>query len=196
MRHTILSLALLIAAAAPLQAQEHAAATPGLMSPNTGLMFWTLLIFAALFFVLRRFAFPLILASVEAREKALEDAINAAKRDREEAAQLLAQHRAALDASHGEAQKLIAEAREAAERVRSELVEQAHAEQSAMLARARAEIESEKVRAISELRREAVELAIVGAEKVIEKNLDDSSNRQLVEKFLASVTPAAVRSSR
>jgi F-type H+-transporting ATPase subunit b len=111
MRPTTLSL-LLLTAAAPLQAQEHAA-TPGLMSPNTGLMFWTVLIFAALFFVLRRFAFPLILASVEAREKALEDAINAAKRDREEAAQLLAQHRAALDASRGEAQKLISEAREA-----------------------------------------------------------------------------------
>jgi F-type H+-transporting ATPase subunit b len=194
MRHTTLSLLLLTAAAAPLQAQEHA--TPGLMSPSTGLMFWTVLIFAALFFILKRFAFPLILASVEAREKALEDAINAAKRDREEAAQLLAQHRAALDASRGEAQKLISEAREAAERVRSELVEQAHTEQTAMLARARAEIESEKVRAISELRREAVELAIVGAQKVIEKNLDDTSNRQLVERFLSSVTPAAVSASR
>jgi F-type H+-transporting ATPase subunit b len=197
MRHTTLTLplVLLTAAAAPLRAQEHAA-TPGLLSPNTGLMFWTVLIFFALFFVLKRFAFPPILASVEAREKALEDAINAAKRDREEAAQLLAQHRAALDASRSEAQKLIAEAREAAERVRSELVEQAHAEQAAMLSRARAEIESEKVKAISELRREAVELAIVGAEKVIEKNLDDASNRQLVERFLSSVTPAAVRSSR
>jgi F0F1-type ATP synthase membrane subunit b/b' len=41
-----------------------------------------------------------------------------------------------------------------------------------------------------------VELASVGAAKVIEKNLDDASNRQLVERFLASVTPAAVSSSR
>jgi F-type H+-transporting ATPase subunit b len=195
MRYSTLSFALLALGAAPLQAQEHAS-TPGLMSPNTGLMFWTLFIFLVLLWVLKRFAFPVMLASVEAREKALEDAISAAKRDREEAAQLLAQHRAALDASRGEAQKLIAEAREAAERVRSELVEQAHAEQSQMLARARAEIESEKVRAIADLRREAVELAIVGAEKVIEKNLDDASNRQLVERFLASVTPAAVTASR
>jgi F-type H+-transporting ATPase subunit b len=159
-------------------------------------MFWTLIIFVVLLVVLAKFAFGPITASVEAREKALEDAIEAAKRDREEAAQLLAQHRAALDASRGEGQKLIADAREAAERVRAELVEKAHAEQAAMLGRARAEIESEKEKAISELRREAVELAIVGAEKVIEKNLDDASNRQLVERFLASVTPAAVRSSR
>ena len=59
--------------------------------------------------------------------------IAAAKRDREEAARLLDQHRAALDASRGEAQKLIADARVAAERVRSELVEQAHAEQATVL---------------------------------------------------------------
>ena len=65
-----------------------------------------------------------------------------------------------------------------------------------MLTRARADIEAEKVKAIADLRREAVELAIAGAGKVIEKNLDSASNRQLVESFLASVTPAAVTASR
>jgi F-type H+-transporting ATPase subunit b len=80
--------------------------------------------------------------------------------------------------------------------VRAELVEQAHAEQTSMLTRARQEIESEKARAIGELRREAVDLAIAGAGKVIDRNLDQAANRQLVESFLASVTPAAVSSSR
>jgi F-type H+-transporting ATPase subunit b len=194
MRSINLSLLLLAAVALPARAQE--AAGPGLMSPSTGLMFWTLLVFLVLFLILRRFAFPLILAAVEAREQALEAAIQAAKKDREEAARLLAEHRAALDASRGEGQKLIADARAAAERVRAELIEQAHAEQTAMLERARSEIASEKVSAIAELRREAVNLAIAGASKVIEKNLDQASNRQLVESFLASVSPAAVAASR
>ena len=197
MRSSVLSV-LLLAAAAPLPAQEHAPAAGGssLMSINTGLMFWTLVIFAILFVILKRFAFPAIIGAVEAREKALEDAITGAQRDREEAARLLAEHRAALDASRGEGQQLIADARTAAERVRAEMVEAAHKEQGSMIARARAEIESEKVKAIADLRREAVELAITGAAKVIEKNLDDASNRQLVESFLASVTPAAVSASR
>jgi F-type H+-transporting ATPase subunit b len=65
-----------------------------------------------------------------------------------------------------------------------------------MLGRARQEIESEKARAIADLRREAVDLAIAGAGKVIERNLDEAANRQLVESFLASVKPAAVASSR
>ena len=168
----------------------------GLLEPNLGLMVWTLIIFVVLAVILAKAAFPKILAAVEAREQALEDAIESAKRDREEAARVLAEHKAALDASRGEAQKIIVDARAAAERVRSDLVEQAHTEQTSMLARARQEIESEKAKAILALRKEAVDLAIAGASKVIEKNLDQRGNRELVEKFLASVTPSAVTASR
>ena len=72
-------------------------------------------------------------------------------------------------------------------------MEETRVQQQDMLERARREIEAEKVRAIAELRREAVDLAIAGAGKVIEKNLDDSSNRQIVENFLSTipVTPQA-----
>jgi len=195
MRTLLRSLALSALLAVPALAQEEAPKA-NLLAPNLGLMAWTLIIFVILAFVLTKFAFGPITKSVEARERALEDAITSAQRDREEAARLLAEHRAALDASRGEAQKLIADARVAAERVRAELVEQAHAEQASMLERARQEIESEKARAVADLRREAVDLAIAGAGKVIERNLDQASNRQLVESFLASVTPAAVTASR
>ena len=195
MRTLLRSLALSLLLAAPALAQEEAPKAD-LLSPSYGLMAWTLIIFVVLALILSRFAFGPITAAVRAREQALEEAISAAKRDREEAARLLAEHRAALDASRGEAQKLIADARVAAERVRAELVEQAHAEQASMLERARQEIESEKARAVADLRREAVDLAIAGAGKVIDRNLDQASNRQLVESFLASVTPAAVSASR
>jgi F-type H+-transporting ATPase subunit b len=195
MRTLLRSLALSALLAAPALAQEEAPKAD-LLSPSYGLMAWTLIIFVILAIILSRFAFGPITAAVRAREQALEEAINSAKRDRDEAAKLLAEHRAALDASRGEAQKIIVDARAAAERVRAELVEQAHAEQANMLVRARQEIESEKSKAISELRREAVDLAIAGASKVIDRNLDQAANRQLVESFLASVTPAAVTASR
>lgn len=194
MRTLLRSLTLVTLSASPAFAADPE--VKGLLDPNYGLMAWTLIIFVVLSFILGKAAFPKILAAVEARERALEDAIAGANRDRDEAAKLLADHRAALDASRGEAQKIIADARIAAERVRVELVEQAHAEQASMLARARQEIESEKARAIAELRREAVDLAIAGAGKVIEKNLDQASNRELVESFLRSVSPAAVTASR
>jgi F-type H+-transporting ATPase subunit b len=174
------------------------AAEPGdtnLLSLHGGLMFWTLVIFVILLFVLSKFAFKPITAAVIAREQALQKAIDDAKRDREEAARVLAEHRAALDAARGDAQRLIVEGREAGERVRAEIVEQARAEHQEMMERVRREIASEKDRAIAELRREAVDLAIKGAGKVIERNFDDAANRKLVEDFLSSVAtrPGAMR---
>ena len=56
-----------------------------------------------------------------------------------------------------------------------------------MLERARREIESEKTKAIAQLRREAVDLALAGASKVIEQNLESAKNRQLVETYLSSL---------
>lgn len=179
----IISLALL-AGASPLGAQQ---VQGGLLSPHGGLMFWTLVIFLVLFAVLARAAFPKILGAVEARERALEEAIEGAKRDREEAARMLSEQKAALDASRGEAQKLLADSRATAERARNDMIEQTRAQQQEMLERARRDIEQEKERAIADLRREAIDLAIAGAGKVIERNLDDDANRKLVEQFLASV---------
>jgi F-type H+-transporting ATPase subunit b len=159
----------------------------GLLSPHGGLMFWTLLIFLVVWVILSRYAFKPITAAVEAREKALEDAIAAAKADREEAAKILAEHRRQIEAARGDAQKLIAEGRAVGDKLRAEMIEETRGQQQEMLERARREIEGEKVRAIAELRREAVDLAIAGAGKVIEKNLDDESNRRIVESFLATI---------
>jgi F-type H+-transporting ATPase subunit b len=191
MRRAVLAVLALIVApahsAAAQEAADHAAET-NLLSLHGGLMFWTLVIFVLLLFVLSRYAFKPITAAVVAREAALQKAIDDAKRDRDETARVLAEHRAALDAARGDAQRLIVEGREAGERVRAEITEQARAEQQEMMERVRREIASEKDRAIAELRREAVDLAIRGAGKVIEKNFDDAANRRLVEEFLASVS--------
>ena len=194
MRIFLRSLPLLLATASPLLAQEEPAAgqSVNLLEPHGGLMFWTLLIFIVLLFVLSKFAFKPILAAVEAREKALEDAIEGAKRDREEAARLLAEQRAQLEGSRGEAQRYIAEGRAAAEKMKAELLEQTRVQQQELLERARRDIDAERDRAIADLRREAVDLALAGASKVLERNLDDSSNRQLVENFLASIPATPV----
>jgi F-type H+-transporting ATPase subunit b len=162
------------------------------MKPDTGLMVWTLIIFVILMFVLSRYAFGPITAAVQAREKALEDAIEGAKRDREAAAKLLQEHQEAIDAARGEAQKIIAEGRAVGEKMRSDMLEQTRKEQQDMLERARREIESEKDKAIMQLRREAVDLALAGASKVIEQNLESQKNRQLVESYLASIGPLKV----
>jgi F-type H+-transporting ATPase subunit b len=170
-----------------VQEAEHGSEPLGIISLQTNLMFWTLIIFALLYFILSRKVFPQITAAVEAREKALEEAIEGAKRDREAAAQILREQQAALEASRGEAQKLIGEGRSVAEKVRADMIETARREQQDMLERARREIETEKVKAINDLRREAVDLALAGASKVIEQNLESDKNRKLVENYLSQI---------
>jgi F-type H+-transporting ATPase subunit b len=185
MRSSLLrSIALLALSPAALFAQE---GTRAFMRPDTGLMVWTLIIFVLLLFVLSKYAFGPLTRAVEARERALQAAIDAANADRTAAAKLLEEHRAAIDAARDEAQKLIADGRSVAEKMRTDLLEQTRKEQADMLERARRDIEGEKDKAIAQLRKEAVDLALAGASKVIEQNLDSAKNRQLVENYLASI---------
>lgn len=175
-------------------AAPDAAAPPvNLLSPSGGLMFWTLVTFLLLFAILGKLVFPKITAAVEAREKALEEAIEGARRDREEAARVLAEQQRQIEAARVEAQKIIVEGRQIGEKLRAQMTEETHQQQQQMLERARREIEQEKERAIAEMRREAIELAIAGASKVIEKNLDDQANRKIVESFLASIPAREVK---
>jgi F-type H+-transporting ATPase subunit b len=182
----------LAGAASPLHAQESGSGG-NILTPNGGLMIWTLVIFLVLLVVLSKYAFRPITAAVAAREKSLEDALEQAKQDRAEAAARLAEQRQLLERAHGDAQRLLAEARTTGDTVRQQLLAQTHAQQQDLLERARKEIDDERMRAIADLRREAVDLAILGAGKVIEKNLDDATNRRLVDEFLAGLKPPAPR---
>ncbi len=173
--------------ATPALASETEAPKGGLLSPVGGLMFWTVLIFLVLFFVLSKYAFGPIVGAVAAREQALRDAMDQARDDRDAAAAALAEQRKQLEAARADAQKIIADGRVTAEKMRADLLEATKAQQGEMLDRARRDIETEKVHAIADLRREAVDLAIAGASKVIEKNLDDAQNRKLVENYLSSL---------
>jgi F-type H+-transporting ATPase subunit b len=185
-----------VVTAAPVLAQEQEAhETVNLLAPNAGLMFWTLLIFLVLLVILAKFAFKPLTAAVEAREAALEKAIKDAQADRDAAAKHLAEQTKALDAARVEAQRMIAESRTTGEKLRNEMLEQTKHQQHELLERARVEIDNERKRAIADLRREAVELAVAGASKVIERNLDDQTNRKLVESFLATI-PTTTRGGR
>jgi F-type H+-transporting ATPase subunit b len=77
--------------------------------------------------------------------------------------------------------------------MRSDLLAQTKQQQEEMIEQARRAIEGEKAAAIADLRKEAVDLAIAGASRVIEQNLDSAGNRTIVESFLASLDSKAGR---
>jgi F-type H+-transporting ATPase subunit b len=179
------------------QAAEHAQSR-GVFEFAPGTSFWTLVIFGILMAVLIKFAFPPILGYAAAREKRIQDTLDEAKRNREEADQLLEQQRQEIARARTDAQQLIAEGRQAAEKVRAELLNKARAEQEELLARARADIETERQQAVESVRKQAVDIALAAASKLVEQRLDAENDRRIVNDFLSRVDskPAGARSKK
>jgi F-type H+-transporting ATPase subunit b len=159
----------------------------GLYDINTGLSTWTLIVFAVLVFVLGRFAWGPILSAVEAREKGIQSAIDAAAKQNAEAARLLEEHREQLADARRQANELIAEGKAAGDNLRKEIEEKARAEAQGIAERARVEIERERDAALDVLRREAVDLALAAASRLIQENLDQAKDRALAEQYLSDL---------
>jgi len=180
------SLLLFVALSVSL-ATPAAAAEGGILTPQGGLMVWTLIVFGVVLLVLYKFAYPHILGAVEAREQRIRDLLASAERDRAEAATLLEQQKQEHETLRGQAQEIFAEARASGERSREEMLARTREETEAMLGRARRDIEAQTERALDTVRRDAVDLAIAAAEKLVRRNLDDEQNRRLVRDFLGEV---------
>ena len=158
-----------------------------LLDPHVGLIIWTIITFLVVLLVLKKFAWPQLLASLDEREKRISDALAAAEQARQEAEEVLREHRQKITAAEEEARKIVAEARAAGANVRQTIVSQAREEAERMLDQARTSIESEKRAAIAELRRETANLAIQAAGVLIDANLDDEKNRGLVDDLIAKI---------
>ena len=165
----------------------------GPFSINPGLILWTLIVFGILLFILWRWGFPVLVKSVEERERKIEKQLQDAERANAEAQRLLDEHKKQIAAAHNQAQEILAKAKSVSEKERATLLAKAREEYDALLNRARKDIDAEKEKAIQALRREAVELSIAAASRVIEANLDTDANRKLVTEFLESLGKAEKR---
>lgn len=156
-------------------------------SINTGLIFWTILVFTILLVLLWKLGYPAILKSVEERERRIQQQLDEAERARVESARLLEEQTRLLATAKAEAQEILSKAKAVAEHERAALLEKAREQYEELLARARKDIGDEKSKALLELRREAVDLSIAAASKLIEERLDTETNRRLVTEYLATL---------
>lgn len=162
--------------------------TTPLFTVNLGTTVWTTLVFFALLTILWRFAWGPILAAVEAREKAIQSALDEAARRQAEAEKLLEEHRQQLADARRQASELLAEGKSAGEKVRKEIEEKARTEAQGILERAKNEIARERDAALDTIRRESVDLALAAASRLVQERLDQAKDRQLVERFLDGVS--------
>jgi F-type H+-transporting ATPase subunit b len=163
-----------------------------LVSPNVGLMIWTLIVFGAAMFLLYKLAFPRIAEALDKRQQAIEEAIDTAERTRHEADELLAEYRERLREAREQADEIVARARKAAEHRESEALVDGRRKREELIETARRDIEVETRRAIQEIRKEVADLTVMATEKVTRKTLDDADQKRLVEEALEELDFAAL----
>lgn len=159
----------------------------GLLSPNSGLIVWTVIVFGLLLLLLGKFAWGPITAALAQRETTIASSIERAEAALAEAKQLQAGNEQARLAAEADARRVQADARQAAERYRTEALEKAKADAAAIVEQGRAEIEREKQAAIQQIRAEVADLAVAGAEKILRKEIDGPAQRQMVDQLLTSL---------
>ncbi|HEY3141532.1 MAG TPA: F0F1 ATP synthase subunit B [Acidimicrobiales bacterium] len=165
---------------------------PSPILPATDELVWGAISFVALFFLLRKFAFPAIKQGMDARAERIRADLQAAETKREEADTVLAEYRAQLNDARSEAGRIIEEARRAADGLKRDQEARLQTELADLRQRAIADIESAKSHAMADLRGEVANLAIGAAEVVVQRNLDAKTQKQLVEQYIDQL---AARSS-
>jgi len=163
-----------------------------LVSPNVGLMIWTLIAFGATLYLLNKLAFPRIQEALDKRRVAIEQSIESAERTKREADELLDEYRARLREAREQAEDIVVRARKAADSLADESKAAATRQREELLAATRRDIEAETRRALDEIRKEVANLTVIATEKVTRKSLTPDDHRRLIEEALGEVDFSAL----
>jgi F-type H+-transporting ATPase subunit b len=158
-----------------------------LITPNVGIMIWTIVVFVISYYILRRTVFPRIGEALDKRAKRIEGEIDAAEHTRQEADKILAEYRERLKEARAQSDEIVQRARQAAETHEREAKDQGREMIAEASARAQRDIEAATKRALDDLRKEVADLTIMATEKVTRKTLDDADQRRLVEEALGEL---------
>jgi F-type H+-transporting ATPase subunit b len=189
----LLVLLLALAVTAGLPGVTWAAAEgekPSILSPRFDLGIWTIVIFVALLFVLRKFAWGPMLEGLQKREHGIHAAIEESNRARDEAQRLRADMEARITKAHEEVRGIVEEGRRDAERLSTDLQAKARTEIQAERDRMRREIEMARDQALQQLWNESAALASQISAKAIGRHISSDDHRRLVDDALTELRTA------
>ncbi len=160
-----------------------------LVTPDVGLLFWTFISFAILFFILKKFAWKPIVKTVNDRENSIKEALASAEAAKREMQNLTADNEKLLKEARVERDVMMKEARELKTKLITDAKEDAKAEGVKMIANAQAAIQSEKKAAIADIKTQVASLSIEIAEKVVTDELSNKDKQlKLVSDLLGDAT--------
>lgn len=154
----------------------------------SSLIFWEVISFGILLFVLYKYAFPGILSALEEREKKVKDSLDQAEQHRSEAERRLKDYEAKLNAAGKEAEAILAAAKERAQRLLEENEQRLTAEAERIRGDATRQIEQERRKALQDIRTQTTELALMVAEKVVQRSLSEADHKKFADEALEALS--------
>ena len=160
-----------------------------LVTPDPGLFIWTILTFLVLLALLAKFAWKPLLAALDQRQQMIAQAVEDAKKAREEIERVQQESAQVLNKARVDAEAIVTRAQSDASAFHEEMRQKAIADGQAIVQRAEKQIELEKNRAIEDIRREAVDLSLAIATKLLHRNITKDDNLALIDETIKQIQP-------
>lgn len=149
-----------------------------LLTPEFGLLIWTLLAFIVVFVILGKFAWPAIVKGLKQREQGIADSLATAERVRAEMMQLKNENEELLAKAREERGQILREARETKEKIISEAKEQAKIEANKIITETQAAINAQKMAAVIDVKNQVGKMVIEISEKVLRKEMENNASHE------------------
>jgi F-type H+-transporting ATPase subunit b len=149
-----------------------------LLTPEFGLLIWTLIAFLAVFFVLAKYAWPPIVNGLRQREQGIANSLATAEKVRAEMAQLINENEILLAKAREERAEILKEARMIKDKIISEARDQAKVEAGKIIVDAQSAIETQKMAALTEIKNQVGNMVVGISEKILRRELSDKSEQE------------------
>jgi len=158
-----------------------------LVQADPGLFIWTIVTFLVLLSLLAKFAWRPLLAALDSRQETIRKSLDDAQQARQELERLNKESAEIIRTARVEAESIISQGRADGERLREEVRQKARAEADHIVKNAERQIQLETGRALQQIRREAVDLSVMIASKIIQRNISKEDNERLIEDALKQI---------
>ena len=159
-----------------------------LVQPDPGLFIWTIVTFLGLLWALKKLAWGPLLEALETRQNAIRKSLDDAQQAKEELERLHVESGQIIQRARNDAEAVIAQSRSDGDRLREELKQKARAEADLIVKNAERQIQLETGRALEQIRHEAIDLSVMIASKIIQRNLTREDNERLIDEALRQVS--------
>src|SRR6267143_1391167 len=158
-----------------------------LVQVDPGLFIWTIVTFLVLLALLAKFAWRPLLEALESRQSAIRKSLDDAQQAKQELERVNQESARIVNRARADAEAIITQSRSDGDRLREEIRQKARAEAAHIVKNAERQIQLETSRALEQIRREAVDLSVMIASKIIQRNLSKEDNERLIDEALKQV---------